>query len=195
MILPSLSHLLFMQVFNTAQEEAYVPPAVNCYQMKCEKCDWHSIVAHDSGSLVGLAAQLDVHMRHAHGASQTNVGNSQADSNINNEFKLATTPREVAAHMDDRNRLLSAARFYPVGLNWKNNTCWTSQMRISVPDVSANLSKGRRIKRSDPTKRGCLPPTISSAFGETSTRVIFIPPLCSEFFSRSKWLDSSRSQR
>ena len=48
------------EAFGDSQNiEPYVPREVHVFQMKCEKCDWTSLVAHDASGLNGLAAQLE----------------------------------------------------------------------------------------------------------------------------------------
>ena len=106
--------------------EPYVPMAMQVHQLGCDECDWHSLVVHDEGNIGQIVNQWEAHMRVKHGSQpsekQAEVSSSQnqSDENSNDdEFKKATTPKEVPAHRDDRNRLLSPARWFPGGFNWQ----------------------------------------------------------------------------
>ena len=102
--------------------EQYVPEAKHVYQCTCDHCDWVGMVSDDPTAVPGLVQQWEVHLKYNHDITQCNSSNKGSSNTApeNEEFKRATTPKDIPAHRDDRNRCLSSVRFLPSGLCWKN---------------------------------------------------------------------------
>ena len=94
------------------------------YTKKCEMCSWESISTTDPKAYPGTVADLDLHMKYAHG---NNREVSSAACKESEEYRRATQLVDFPATQDDCHLNLSPIRFLRAPLSWRN-----SQLQLPV---------------------------------------------------------------
>ena len=94
-----------------------VAPTV--YIKYCNKCNWHSIPTTDGAAYSGAVSDLESHKKEAHPESK-DTGEFSMKSKDYEEYKLATTLRDVQACQDDGVNNLCPVRFWSSPISWKN---------------------------------------------------------------------------
>ena len=108
----------------TNQSSAHQPPAgialaPTFYIKYCSKCDWHSIPTTEASAYGGAVSDLDFHMKEAHPETK-DTGEFSTKNKDSDEYKLATTLREVQACQDDGVNNLCPVRFWSSPISWKS---------------------------------------------------------------------------
>merc|ERR1719318_968703 len=101
------------------QPPAEVAPGPTLYTKYCSKCSWHSILTTDASAYGGAVSDLDFHMKEAHPEAK-DTGEFSTKNKETEEYKLATTLREVQACQDDGVNNLCPVRFWSSPISWKS---------------------------------------------------------------------------
>ena len=112
---------------NTAQFFFTQDKPFPVFQKECTKCSWRSIASTDPGAYMGAVADLELHIKEAHGE----VKNS-SNSNASDEYANATRLRDVPATQDDALNNLSVVRYWSAPLSWR-------QSQLNLPRVQTPL--------------------------------------------------------
>ena len=100
---------------------------VPVFQKACTKCSWRSIASTDSGAYMGAVADLELHIKEAHGEVKNSSNNTASE-----EYANATRLRDVPPTQDDALNNLSVVRYWSAPLNWK-------QSQLNLPRVQTPL--------------------------------------------------------
>ena len=93
--------------------------APTTYIKYCNKCSWHSIPTTDAAAYSGAVSDLESHKKEAHPETK-DAGEFSMKSKDIEEYKLATTLREVQACQDDAVNNLCPVRFWSSPISWKS---------------------------------------------------------------------------
>ena len=96
------------------------------FQKVCSKCSWRSIASTDPGAYMGAVADLELHIKEAHGDAK-NSSNSASE-----EYAKATCLRDVPATQDDALNNLSVVRYWSHPLSWRNS-------QLNLPRVQSPI--------------------------------------------------------
>jgi hypothetical protein len=94
--------------------------APTVYIKYCNKCSWHSIPTTDGAAYSGAVSDLESHKKEAHPETKDG-GEFSTKSKDSDEYKLATTLREVQACQDDGVNNFCPVRFWRAPMSWKNS--------------------------------------------------------------------------
>ena len=114
------SNLTNYQAPNLTNYQAPSAPTPTVYIMYCDKCSWHSIPTTDGAAYGGAVLDLQNHEKKAHPEVKESA-DFASNFRDSEDFKLATSLRDVEACKDDGVNNFCPVRFWRGPMSWKNS--------------------------------------------------------------------------